>query len=543
MRERCCARANPHRRHARRGAGVQRPQLHDPASLGRQAGANLFHSFGVFNVPPPAARPSRACLGTAVSNIISRVTGGQASLVDGLLASTIANANLFLINPRGIVFGPGASLDLTGSFHASTAHYLQLADCTRFDATATVPADPLTAAARPRSGSSDRVPRRSTFGRELGSSSPRRRRSVSLVGGPVQRVRRVARHRRAATCSSSAPRRRAKSRSPRAPTAATALAPVTIQRSDLVAGSALDDFGQVVPPGRIVIRGGELKIADSLVFSNSFSSAAAPPVELTSSGNVELSASAQINVFAQRAGRGADIVVRGENVTIGGGALVQSLSNPGAAGDIDVAARDALRVVAAPTDPRFTTILVETQGPGDGGAIRLRGDTPSASRRRSSRTGPAVRAAADRSCSRGATCGFVDGAFVTTETSPGSTGAGGSLQVRATARFLAEGQDRDGNPWLLGEPDRGAGNGGNVSIQAPDVRLSGGIRRHPALTRAVTRARSPSMRRTSGWRSAAAPVRRDRHQLERRQRHRRRGRGHGARVQIRSRSTATGSTP
>ncbi len=110
------------------------------AELGKQVGGNLFHSFQTFNLrSDPASRTVESATFTgpnSVDNIIGRVTGGERSLIDGKIASTIPNANLFLINPSGWVFGPNASLDIGGSFHVSSADYLRLADGTRFQATA-----------------------------------------------------------------------------------------------------------------------------------------------------------------------------------------------------------------------------------------------------------------------------------------------------------------------------------------------------------------------------------------------------------------------
>src|SRR3712207_8497367 len=57
--------------------------------------------------------------GQAIDNVISRVTGGEASRIDGTLASRVGKADVWLVNPSGIVFGPGARLDVPGSFHAS----------------------------------------------------------------------------------------------------------------------------------------------------------------------------------------------------------------------------------------------------------------------------------------------------------------------------------------------------------------------------------------------------------------------------------------
>ncbi|MCK5877973.1 MAG: filamentous hemagglutinin N-terminal domain-containing protein, partial [Candidatus Marithrix sp.] len=69
-----------------------------------------------------------------VQNIISRVTGGNPSNIDGLIRLTIPNADFYFLNPYGIMFGPNARLDVQGSFHASTADYLRLGENGRFDA-------------------------------------------------------------------------------------------------------------------------------------------------------------------------------------------------------------------------------------------------------------------------------------------------------------------------------------------------------------------------------------------------------------------------
>jgi filamentous hemagglutinin family protein len=94
--------------------------------LGQIRGSNLFHSFGEFNVPT-AGSVSFAGPPT-IANIVSRVTGGQPSAIDGVLRSEIAGANLFLLNPSGVLFGPNARLNVQGSFHVSTADYLRFAD-------------------------------------------------------------------------------------------------------------------------------------------------------------------------------------------------------------------------------------------------------------------------------------------------------------------------------------------------------------------------------------------------------------------------------
>jgi len=90
---------------------------------GALRGINLFHSFLEFNVD--ANRGVYFANPVGVENILTRVTGGNPSNILGTLGVQ-GTANLFLLNPAGIVFGPGASLDIQGSFTASTSSAITL---------------------------------------------------------------------------------------------------------------------------------------------------------------------------------------------------------------------------------------------------------------------------------------------------------------------------------------------------------------------------------------------------------------------------------
>jgi len=109
------------------------PNFAVDAQLGQQKGNNLFHSFETFNIN---TGESATFTGSdSVANILTRVTGDSYSYIDGLIRSTIPNADMYFLNPNGILFGENAILDTGGSFHVSTADYLRLGENGRFDAT------------------------------------------------------------------------------------------------------------------------------------------------------------------------------------------------------------------------------------------------------------------------------------------------------------------------------------------------------------------------------------------------------------------------
>ncbi|WP_447970029.1 two-partner secretion domain-containing protein [Nitrospira sp. M1] len=100
--------------------------------MGLVRGSNLFHSFGRFNVPTDGSVTFTGP--NSIQNILSRVTGNDISNIDGTLASEIAGADLYLMNPNGIIFGEKASLDVKGSFYATTANNIELEDGEFFNA-------------------------------------------------------------------------------------------------------------------------------------------------------------------------------------------------------------------------------------------------------------------------------------------------------------------------------------------------------------------------------------------------------------------------
>jgi len=108
-----------------------------PQADGKTVDSNLFHSFGQFGLDTGEAAIFQSTAN--IKNILSRVTGGSPSLIDGSIATTSRSVNLFLINPSGILFGPNASLYVgsvtRGSFVATTVDALVWPNGGQFSAT------------------------------------------------------------------------------------------------------------------------------------------------------------------------------------------------------------------------------------------------------------------------------------------------------------------------------------------------------------------------------------------------------------------------
>ena len=111
-------------------------------------GPNLYHSFGEFGVPTNNIAnflntPVNGSL-LATSNILGRVTGGNISNIFGTIQTQgFGNANLFLMNPAGFLFGPNATVNVGGMMAFTSADYLKLADNARFNAIPNPAADAL----------------------------------------------------------------------------------------------------------------------------------------------------------------------------------------------------------------------------------------------------------------------------------------------------------------------------------------------------------------------------------------------------------------
>ena len=298
-------------------------------------GNNLFHSFGLFNVPTGG---SATFLGpSSIANILSRVTGGQQSTIDGLISTrtSMPTANFFLLNPSGVLFTSGASLDVGGAFRVSTADNIRLADGALFSATPVPGELGLLTSAPPQAFG--------FLGNPSGSISVQGAvlvvdpgQTLSLVGGDVQ----------IAGGALIAPGGLVQIGSAASPGNAL------LDARDLDLGS-FQSLGQVsisdgafvtagsdgiLPGGTIAIRSGTLVVDNAVITTNTFDVAGAPVgIDLGATESITLRNSAVVRTESFGLGDAGDISIATGNLAVTEFSAVESLAfGAGRTGNIDI---------------------------------------------------------------------------------------------------------------------------------------------------------------------------------------------------------------
>jgi len=94
------------------------------SEYGKIFGENLFHSFSDFNINTNEIARFTGNDGI-IKNIINRITGDKFSYINGAINSEIPGANMYILNPNGVILGSKAQINIDGSFYISTADYLK----------------------------------------------------------------------------------------------------------------------------------------------------------------------------------------------------------------------------------------------------------------------------------------------------------------------------------------------------------------------------------------------------------------------------------
>jgi filamentous hemagglutinin family protein len=328
---------------------------------GTQQGANLFHSFREFSFSnqTPALTGSSVNFNNdlGIKNIITRVTGGQASTIDGLIKAN-GGANLFLINPQGIIFGKNASLDIGGSFIGSTANSIKFLDGSEYSAVSSSQPNQLLTVSTP-------------IGLQFGSNSGAIvNQSQASIDGAIDvnglpAGLQVKSGRTLALLGSS----------------------VSLQNGNLTAGGGRVELGAVmsndivnlreteegyVPNYSNLINFGDIQILDASVIDTSGENGGAIQIH---GKNINITDSSQIISVTLGSIPGKNILINASdsvNITQGG-SIATFANSEGVAGDVSVQAQESISLTGTTPDSRSSSIAsqVTPTATGKGGNLNI----------------------------------------------------------------------------------------------------------------------------------------------------------------------------
>jgi len=426
------------------------PNYDITAGAGLTRGNNLFHSFSQFDLK--AGDVATFSGPGTIQNILSRVTGGSPSSIDGTIRSGIAGANFYFINPNGVVFGPNASVDVSGAFSVSSANYLKLADDARFMAALDADDSMLSSAPVAAFGFLEGANGSVEVSGSLRSApgSP-----LSVIGSTVT-VRDGA--------SLEALGSQISLTGVSGPGEITPSIPSSIQ-------GGLAANGQVNPPGTVVIRGGRLVVENARVDVSSTGG----DLLLTLSDSVELLNGGQLTTSSSGATKGGNIVIEAPKVTVDSqdGPLLTRIAAETASEDPQGAGGDIIIRSESLDLQRGAEISVSTFGAADAGRVDI---TTGSMRVIGSETYPPTQISANAAPVSGVAFGSGGqiviradslelGTYATISASTLGDPNAGSIDI--TARSISI---KDSSVTTYSS---GAGDGGDIHVECDELTLDG----------------------------------------------------------------------
>jgi filamentous hemagglutinin family protein len=419
---------------------------------GRMRGPNLFHSFDRFDVGTGDTARFTFTGSNTIDNIISRVTGGHVSNIDGTISSSeIRGANLYLLNPSGVVFGPHARLEVSGSFHVSTADVLRFADGYAFRA-ANQPEPLLTVTSPAAFGFLRANP--APIGIQRSSLIVPEDQTLSVVGGdimvdsglldaPSGQIHLVS-----VASPGDVVRHAADPTMAPDVTNVARLGKVTILTISDFARINVGDFFSGTGSGTVVIRGGRLAINNARISADTSrdQDGAKTGVDIAVQDKVIIAGGATrivSDTSSDTGGRAGNITVEAGRFTLRGGArITASTTGEAPAGRVTITATAAR--ITGQNSGIFSS--ASNLGAAGGGPIELRVGTLT----------------------------ITDGGLVSPSTI--GPGRGGTVTITAADAITIAGRDHSDTASGILSVTRGRGNAGMVTLMTPSLRLAEGGR-------------------------------------------------------------------
>ncbi|MEH2205958.1 MAG: S-layer family protein [Nostoc sp.] len=406
-------------------------------------GGNLFHSFKQFNVKEGGGAIFINPPG--IENIISRVTGGNRSEILGRLG-VLGSANLFLINPSGIIFGPNAQLNIGGSFVATTANAIGFGEQGLFSAS--VPNSPPLLTINPSALLFNQIAKSITNQSTTGLQLPANQ-SLLLVGGDVNleggklsvlngRVE-LGGLAEEGTVGLNIDDKNLRLSFPDN----VALADVSLTKGATIQTSFERGVGSQLGTGDIQVQGRRVTIADSSqIVANNTGAKAGGTLTVRASELVEVLGASRLLAETYGVETGGNLTIdTGKLIIRDGSEIAAGTFNSGQGGTVTIRASDSVELSGTSADgANFSRIITQTDGVGDAGSVSIE-------------TGQLI---------------VQGGAQVSTASAKTSSGQGGLLFVRASdsVQLIGTSTSAD-NPtpsglFALGE---GSGQPGDLTIE------------------------------------------------------------------------------
>jgi filamentous hemagglutinin family protein len=464
------------------------------ADMGKRLGNNLFHSFETFNLKHNESATFSGP--TMIKNIISRVTGGNASYIDGLLRSEIPNADMYFLNPAGIMFGKNARLDVKGSFHASTADYLRLGKDGRFDAT--YPEHSLLKVAPPSAfGFLDDSP--APISKQGGFLWVPPKETFSFIGGnlklqdaqfPIKNkmynsfIRAVDGQINLVSIASSGEVPINPKNMP--DNAFEKFGKITItdtteiQNKDIIGNVDVSGSGG----GEIYIRGGQIYMENAYVWADTHGDENGQNITIKATDElVAIGARITTEVMKNATGNGGNINVAARRITLTDGTQIASNTrSSGNAGNITIIAEEAIKIFGAVPFYGRSGLLSNTTGigdGGDGGQIFIKTPTLTLADSSTISTQTLNRGNAGDILLDVNTLTLKEGAQIDLNASDKrtttNTGHGGKLTITAKESVLITGQSERTSALISNTKTNGAGGEINISTPQLEVQNNGTI--------------------------------------------------------------------
>ncbi|MCP4107030.1 MAG: CHAT domain-containing protein, partial [Desulfobacteraceae bacterium] len=411
------------------------------------------------------------------------------SWIDGTLRSTIPGADLYLLNPAGLMFGPGALLDMGGSFHVSTADYLRMGDTEKFYA-APRESDVLSAANPAAFGFLDNNAAPITFkggetespkGQDNADLSVSKGSTISVIGGNIEIKGNI-----------NAPEGRIN-------IVSVGSGGEVIPTDSGTDVSSFDKMGDIAisdksvadvsgeGSGSVFIRGGRFFSDNSEINAETLGNKNGGVVDIRV-GSLSFTNGASIITDTKGTGRGADteihatdsVAFSGERGNSDGSKIEAATKGAGDAGSLHIEASDI-----SFTDGAY--INAATYGKGKGGLVTLKAsDTVLFAGERSNGRGSVIHMATNSESEGAGNTGnlyieardisFTDGAHIDAATYGKGKGGIVTLKASDTVLFAGERSNKEASRIRIGtkSESEGAGDAGTLHIEAGDISFTGG---------------------------------------------------------------------